>query len=65
MPDPLTWTAAEAARALGRSPGWLRQHRAELEAQGFPPPLPLRLGYDPEAAWQNTLDQRAAALGRL
>ncbi len=82
MPDRLTWTPSDAAAALGRSARWLARHRAALEAAGFPAPLPMRLGYDPDAvrafierrraaeanpdgAWHDALDQRAAALARL
>jgi hypothetical protein len=32
---------AETASYLGRSPTWLAEHRGELEAAGFPKPLPL------------------------
>jgi hypothetical protein len=32
---------AETASYLGRSPTWLAEHRAELEAAGFPKPIPL------------------------
>ena len=32
---------AETASYIGRSPTWLTEHRAELEAAGFPKPLPL------------------------
>lgn len=31
-------TAAELARMLGVSPGWLRRHRAGLDAVGLPAP---------------------------
>jgi hypothetical protein len=32
---------AETASYLGRSPTWLAEHLAELEAAGFPKKLPL------------------------
>ena len=32
---------AETASYVGRSPTWLAEHRVELEAAGFPKPLPL------------------------
>ncbi len=49
MPDRLTWTSRDVASAFGRSLWWFQQHRAALEEVGFPKPLPLRMGYDPEA----------------
>lgn len=36
-----TLSIADVARRLGRAPGWLTPaRRAELTAEGFPPPLP-------------------------
>ena len=41
-------SAARMARTmLGRSPGWLREHRGQLEAAGFPKPLPVLGTYLP------------------
>lgn len=50
-------TAKQAAAHLGRSESWLRSHRPELEANGFPKPDKLIERYDLLAidAW---LDQR-------
>lgn len=43
-----------AKEYLGRSVVWFRQHRAELEAAGFPKPLPVTGLYDPAhvLAWR-------------
>lgn len=45
--------AAVARQILGRSPSWFYSHRADLEAAGFPKPLPVLNRYDPAAvkAW--------------
>ena len=50
-------TTKQAAAHLGRSESWLRSHRPELEANGFPKADPLIERYDLLAidAW---LDQR-------
>ena len=50
MVAPLTWSLPQAAEALGLTvPGFCRR-RAQLEASGFPRPLPgLRRRYDPLA----------------
>ena len=52
-------TTKQAALHLGRSESWLKRHRPELEANGFPKPDELIERYDLLAidAW---LDQRAA-----
>lgn len=42
-------TVGETASYLGRSLSWLVSHRSELEANGFPKPLPTIGGYDREA----------------
>lgn len=51
-------TTKQAALHLGRSESWLKRHRPELEANGFPKPDKLIERYDLLAidAW---LDQRA------
>ena len=41
--------AHRIAAMLGRSPQWFAQHRAELEARGFPKPLPVVGLYNPAA----------------
>lgn len=45
--------AHRIAAMLGRSPQWFARHRAELEARGFPAPLPVVGLYSPAAvqAW--------------
>jgi len=46
---------------IGRSPTWLAENRAQLEAEGFPRPDPLLGGYDRMAVdlW---LDRRSGIL---
>jgi hypothetical protein len=39
--SPRGMTDADCAFYLGRSPTWFMEHRARLEAAGFPPKLPL------------------------
>jgi len=56
--SPRVLSAAETAAYLGRSLTWFVEHRAELEAQGFPRPLPFMDGYDREA-----IDRWVDALG--
>ena len=52
-------SAARMARdQLGRSPAWFSQHKAELEAAGFPKPLPVLGTYRPSAV-QAWLDSQA------
>jgi hypothetical protein len=46
---------------LGRSPTWLAENRAELEAQGFPRPDSLLGGYD-RCAVDLWLDRRSEIL---
>ncbi|TSD87034.1 hypothetical protein FFK22_019275 [Mycobacterium sp. KBS0706] len=46
---PRVLSAAQVAAYLGRSLTWFSEHRAELEAAGFPPPLPLIGGFDKRA----------------
>ena len=50
---PRGMTDADCAAYLGRSQTWLAEHRAKLEAAGFPPKLPLIGNYDRKAidAW--------------
>lgn len=45
--------AKVARRFFGRSPAWFSVHRSELEAKGFPQPIPLSGTYSPTAiqAW--------------
>ena len=52
-PSRQTLTAFEVSRILGRSPAWFRRHRPDLEAAGFPRPLPVVNRYRAEAvtAW--------------
>ena len=62
--------AAVAREILGRSPSWFYQHRADLEAAGFPCPLPVVNRYDPEAvrAWMRRssgLDPQDNAAGKM
>lgn len=49
MPDPITWTPAEVAAALGRSLDWYYRNITRLRAAGFPAPLPIVRRYDPAA----------------
>lgn len=47
-------SAARVARdLLGKSPGWFYAHRTDLEARGFPKPVPVIGRYWPPAvrAW--------------
>lgn len=47
-------SAARVAKdLLGKSPGWFYAHKTELEAVGFPKPLPVVKRYWPAAvrAW--------------
>ena len=46
---------------IGRSPTWLAENRAQLEAEGFPRPDPLLGGYD-RCAVDFWLDQRSDIL---
>jgi len=51
---------------LGRTPGWFRAHKDELEKAGFPKPLPVTGLYDPQhvIAWrqaQFTITSRGQA----
>ena len=57
MPDSLL-TIREVCRLLRRTSGWFCSHRAELEAVGFPLPVPVVGRYDGRAvaAW---LDRQA------
>ena len=57
-PEPRIWTEFQLACRLGRSEGWLRQNRARLEAEGFPP-LDSLLGGTDAAAVERWLDNRA------
>ena len=43
---PRVLNTATLCMYLGRSPTWLAENRAILEAQGFPRPDPLLGGYD-------------------
>ena len=43
---PRVVSAAEAAGYIGKSSTWFSNHRAELEAHGFPKILPIVEGYD-------------------
>jgi predicted DNA-binding transcriptional regulator AlpA len=58
---PRVLNAATLCAYLGRSESWFAEHRAELEAQGFPKPVSLVGGYDRHAVdlW---LDQRSSLL---
>jgi predicted DNA-binding transcriptional regulator AlpA len=58
---PRVLNAATLCAYLGRSESWFAEHRAELEAQGFPKPVSLLGGYDRHAVdlW---LDQRSDLL---
>ena len=49
-----------AALYIGASPDWFVQNRAQLEARGFPVPLPVVGGYDRQA-----IDGWLDAQGRL
>lgn len=46
-------TIREVCRLLRRTSGWFYAHRGELEAKGFPPPVPVVGRYDGRAiaAW--------------
>jgi hypothetical protein len=51
-------------QCLGRSMGWFRAHKDELEKAGFPKPLAVTGLYDPDhvMAWraaQNSITQQA------
>lgn len=46
---PRVLSTAQAAAYLGRSLTWFSEHRAELEAAGFPAALPLVGGFDKRA----------------
>jgi predicted DNA-binding transcriptional regulator AlpA len=58
---PRVLNTATLCAYLGRSESWFAEHRAELEAQGFPKPVSLLGGYDRNAVdlW---LDQRSDLL---
>lgn len=45
--------ASEVAKRLGRSRSWFYDHQKELDAAGFPRPLPVVDRWDPAAidAW--------------
>jgi hypothetical protein len=55
---PRVLNVASLCAYLGKSETWFAEHRAELEAQGFPKSVPLLGGYDRHAVdlW---LDQRS------
>jgi DivIVA domain-containing protein len=50
---PRVLSRSEVAGYIGRSDTWFGEHRGELEARGFPKPLPIVGGYDKDAvdAW--------------
>jgi hypothetical protein len=55
-------SAARVAKdLLGKSPGWFYAHRPELEAAGFPKPLPVIGRYWPPAV-QVWLDRNGGKL---
>ena len=45
-PRPRVLSVAQTADYIGRSLSWFSEHREELEARGFPRPLPVVDGYD-------------------
>ena len=53
IPTPRTLNALQLLARLGKSPGWFKEHRTELEAEGFPPYDELLGGWDSKAveAW--------------
>ncbi len=53
---PRVLTQAETAGYIGKSPSWLSEHLPELEAMGFPKPVPFLDGYD-RAAVDSWLDR--------
>ena len=44
--SPRVLTTPQAAKYLGRSATWLREHLPELKEKGFPDPLPYVKGFD-------------------
>ena len=52
-PDPRAWDDYQVAARFGKSAGWFKEHRAELEAAGFPRYDELLDGRDADAieAW--------------
>ncbi len=58
IPTPRTWDAFQVAARLGKGREWLKAHRQELEADGFPRYDDLLHGWDANAieAW---LDKRS------
>jgi predicted DNA-binding transcriptional regulator AlpA len=56
-PLPRLLTVRDVCRMLRRTSGWFYKHREELEAAGFPKPVPVIGRYDAEAidAWLKTL----------